>query len=114
MSTFTFVATYNAAAYTGATPVLVRSRRRVDSWCIDADLVLEELERRDRTGRLPAAVIAVDLYGQCADYDRFASRCRELGVLVIEDSAEAIGRPTEVAPPARSATWAYSVSTETS
>ena len=36
-------------------------------------------------------MIAVDLYGQCADYDRFASRCRELGVLLIEDSAEAIG-----------------------
>ena len=89
VSTFTFVATFNAVAYTGAIPVLVDSER--DSWCIDPNLVVNELERRHRAGRPPKAVIAVDLYGQCADYDRFAARCRELDVLLIEDSAEAIG-----------------------
>jgi dTDP-4-amino-4,6-dideoxygalactose transaminase len=40
---------------------------------------------------LPKAVIAVDLYGQCADYDGLEAVCAELGVALIEDAAEALG-----------------------
>ena len=43
------------------------------------------------SGRLPAAVIAVDLYGQCADYDRIDAICERYGVPLIEDAAEALG-----------------------
>jgi pyridoxal phosphate-dependent aminotransferase EpsN len=89
VSTLTFVATANAVLYTGATPVFVDSEPV--SWCMDPDLLAEELERRRRANRLPKAVVVVDLYGQCADYDRITDRCRELGVLVVEDAAEAIG-----------------------
>jgi dTDP-4-amino-4,6-dideoxygalactose transaminase len=42
-------------------------------------------------GALPKALIAVDLYGQCADYDAILSACDEHGVPVIEDAAEALG-----------------------
>src|SRR5438874_1879627 len=42
-------------------------------------------------GQLPRAAIIVDLYGQCADYDRILDTCAEYDVPVIEDAAEALG-----------------------
>ena len=89
VSTFTFAASANVITYVGARPVLVDSEAA--SWNIDPDLVSEELERRAARGRLPAAVIAVDLYGQCADYGRLAGICARHGVPLIEDAAEALG-----------------------
>jgi dTDP-4-amino-4,6-dideoxygalactose transaminase len=82
--TLTFVATANAVRYVGATPVFVDSERA--SWCIDPELVASAV--RDRR---PKAVIAVDLYGQCADYDRLRGVCNEHGVPIVEDAAEALG-----------------------
>ncbi len=41
--------------------------------------------------RLPAAVVTVDLYGACADYDAILALCAEYGVPVVEDAAEALG-----------------------
>jgi dTDP-4-amino-4,6-dideoxygalactose transaminase len=87
--TLTFVATANTVLYCGATPVFVDCDD--STWCVDAELVVAELDRRARLGRLPAAVITVDLYGQCADADPIAARCAELGILLVEDAAEAIG-----------------------
>lgn len=51
----------------------------------------EELRRASHSGRLPKALIAVDLYGQCADYDALRSACNRFGVPIIEDAAEAFG-----------------------
>lgn len=42
-------------------------------------------------GRRPGAVMTVDLYGQCADYERIEEICRRYEVPLIEDSAEALG-----------------------
>ncbi|MHB1519000.1 MAG: DegT/DnrJ/EryC1/StrS family aminotransferase [Acidimicrobiales bacterium] len=86
---FTFVATASAVCYLGATPVLVDCSPA--NWTIDADLVAAELERRAREGRLPAAVVTVDLYGACADYDPLLAACRAYGVPLVEDAAEALG-----------------------
>ena len=78
VSTFTFVATANAVLQCGATPVFVDSSAA--DWNIDPDLVAQELAERAKHGRLPAAVVAVDLYGQCADYDRLEpDLCRVRG-----------------------------------
>ncbi len=88
-STLTFAATANAVVYRGARPVFVDSAR--DTWQLDADLLAEDLADRARLGRLPAAVIVVDLYGQCADYDRIGRACAEYDVPLIEDAAEALG-----------------------
>lgn len=89
VSTFTFVATANAVLQAGATPVFVDSSPT--DWNIDPDLVAEELARRAKTGTLPKAVVAVDLYGQCADYSRLMPICAEYDVALIADSAEALG-----------------------
>src|SRR5262245_32254259 len=88
-STLTFAATANAIAYVGATPVFVDVSR--DTWTIDPDLLNEELESCAKSGARVAAVVTVDLYGQCADYDRIEAVCRRHGVLVVEDAAEALG-----------------------
>jgi len=86
---FTFAATVNAVMYLGARPVFLDSTRV--SWNVDPQLVAEELHRRSRLGRLPRAVIAVDMYGQCADYDALLEACDRHGVPLIEDAAEALG-----------------------
>jgi len=89
LPTMTFVATANAVVYTGARPVFIDSER--STWNLDPDLLDEELTRRAATGTLPAAVIAVDLYGQCCDYDRIESSCDRYDVPLIEDAAEGLG-----------------------
>jgi dTDP-4-amino-4,6-dideoxygalactose transaminase len=87
--TFTFVATSNAVGYTGATPIFVDSDPQ--SWCVSPGLVADELAERARRGRLPAALVTVDLYGHCADYDPLLRTCAEYEVPIIEDAAEALG-----------------------
>jgi len=86
---FTFVATAAAVSYVGANPVFVDCS--ASNWTIDPALVAEELTVRARRGRLPRAVITVDLYGQTADYDSLATLCEEYGIPLIEDAAEALG-----------------------
>lgn len=89
VSSLTFIATANAIRYVGATPVFVDSERV--SWNIDPALVGERLERGAHTGKLPKAVIAVDVLGQCADYGPLRAACERYSVPLIEDAAEALG-----------------------
>ncbi len=89
VSTLTFAATANAIVYVGARPVFIDSEPR--SWNLDPDLLQKELGRRAMAGRLPSAVICVDLYGQCADYELIQPICRDFDVPLIEDAAEALG-----------------------
>ncbi|HEV7535566.1 MAG TPA: aminotransferase class I/II-fold pyridoxal phosphate-dependent enzyme, partial [Acidimicrobiia bacterium] len=87
--TATFAATANAVTYCGARPCFIDADPV--TWQMSPTLLAAELaERRDR-GALPAAVITVDLYGACADYDAILALCTEFGVPVIEDAAEALG-----------------------
>ncbi|GLX99765.1 MULTISPECIES: aminotransferase class I/II-fold pyridoxal phosphate-dependent enzyme [Actinoplanes] len=86
---FTFAATANAVTYLGARPVFLDSAP--DDWNVDPELVAEELRSRADRGRLPRAVIAVDMYGQCADYQPLLDACDRYDVPLIEDAAEALG-----------------------
>ena len=88
-STLTFAATANAALYLGAKPVFVDVSPQ--TWTLDPDLVAEELAASAKRGRRVGAVIAVDLYGQCADYGRLLQITERYGVPLIADSAEALG-----------------------
>ncbi|MBI5494828.1 MAG: aminotransferase class I/II-fold pyridoxal phosphate-dependent enzyme [Deltaproteobacteria bacterium] len=88
-STLTFAATANAITYVGAKPVFIDST--AESWNMDPALLAEELDACARRGKLPKAVIAVDLYGQSADYDAIAKACERHGVPLLEDAAEALG-----------------------
>ena len=86
---FTFIASAAAAIYVGARPVFVDCS--AESWNLDPSLVEEVLVDRAAAGRLPAAVITVDLYGETAEYAALESMCRRFDVPLIEDSAEAVG-----------------------
>ena len=88
-STFTFAATANAIAYVGAKPIFIDADP--STWEMSPGLLAEELDRRAKTGRLPKAIITVDLYGQCADYDQILPLCERHGIPVVQDAAEALG-----------------------
>lgn len=88
-SDLTFAASANAIDYVGAQPVFIDSDPA--TWNMDARSLAAELEEQSEQGRLPKAVIVVDLYGQCADYDEILRICGRYGVPVIEDAAEAVG-----------------------
>lgn len=89
VSSLTFSASANAITYEGGVPVFVDAEP--GSWNMDPGLLEGELERCARAGRLPKAVVAVDLYGQCCDYGRIVPICERYGVPLIEDAAEALG-----------------------
>lgn len=82
--TLTFCAPANVVTYVGA------SLRFVDvegeTWNLDPDLLDETLRKRPA-----AAVMTIDLYGQCAQLDRIAEICDRHGAVLIEDAAEALG-----------------------
>ncbi|HEY4989403.1 MAG TPA: DegT/DnrJ/EryC1/StrS family aminotransferase, partial [Opitutaceae bacterium] len=88
-STLTFAASANPILYEKARPVFVDSDEA--TWNMDPGLLEIWLGERARLGRLPRAVIAVELYGQCADMVRIAAACAKYDVPLIEDSAEALG-----------------------
>ncbi len=89
MSTLTFAAPAFAATYVGASLRFIDSE--LETWNMDPDLLAAELAEARSRGRLPAAVVVVDLYGQAAQLDRISRICEEFGVLMIEDAAEALG-----------------------
>ena len=80
---FTYVATLEAAALLGLKPVLVDVR--ADTFNIDPAAV--EAALTPRTG----AIIAVHLFGQCADLEALRAISFHHGVALIEDNAQAIG-----------------------
>lgn len=88
-SSLTFAATANAIVYTGARPVFVDSE--LGSWNIDPALLAQELDDRGRRGKLPKAIIAVDLYGQTCDWDALEALGAKWDVPIVEDAAEALG-----------------------
>ncbi|MDR2430086.1 MAG: DegT/DnrJ/EryC1/StrS family aminotransferase [Puniceicoccales bacterium] len=88
-ASLTFAATANPILYQGAQPVFIDSEET--SWNIDPALVGAALADTKKSGRPAKAVIAVDLLGQCADYDALNAVCAAHGVPLIQDAAEALG-----------------------
>jgi len=89
VQSLTFSASANAVRYVGAEITFIDSDEA--TWNMDPDLLADELDRGIREGRPYRAVIPVDLYGQCADYDRIVPLCDEFEAVLIEDAAEALG-----------------------
>lgn len=90
VSNFTFIATANAVAYCGATPVFVDADEA--TWQVSPQLIAEAVDARRRAvGRAPKAAVVVDLYGQCADYDALRPVLDGSDIVLVEDAAEALG-----------------------
>lgn len=81
--TLTYIASVNAIAYTGATPVFVDSL--ASTWQIDPEDVRRHITPRTR------AIMPVHLYGQACDMDALAAIAAEHRLFIIEDCAEAFG-----------------------
>ncbi len=87
---FTFAATAEVVPWLGATPVFVDVRR--DTYCMDPTSLQAAIEGVKRDGKLtPRAVIAVDLFGQPADYPAIAAIVRQHDLKLIADSAQGFG-----------------------
>lgn len=86
---FTFIATVAPAVQMGAVPRFID----VDPacWTLDPHLLRQELRAAARHGRLPRAVVAVDIYGQSAELDATLDACGQWDVPVVSDSAEGLG-----------------------
>lgn len=81
--TLTYIASVNAIAYTGATPVFVDSVR--STWQIDPEDVRRHITPRTK------AIMPVHLYGQACDMDALMAIATEHRLFVVEDCAEAFG-----------------------
>src|SRR3954471_24114167 len=86
---FTFCATGEAVALTGATPVLVDVDE--SSFNIDAASLKSGVATARRLGLKPRAVIPVDLFGQSADHDAIAAVAQAEGLFVLDDAAQGFG-----------------------
>jgi dTDP-4-amino-4,6-dideoxygalactose transaminase len=84
-SSFTFSASANPVVYAGASPVFVDADAA--TWTMDPGLLEQALAERPSM----RAVVAVDLYGQCCDYDRIRELCAARGATLIQDAAESLG-----------------------
>ncbi len=95
--TLTFCASANPVTYEQGTPIFIDVDRA--TWNLDPNLVADELSACAKRGKLPRAIIAVDLLGQSADMDSIVQVASRYEIPVIEDAAEALGghykgRPT--------------------
>lgn len=88
-SSLTFSASANPIAYEHARPVFIDAERA--TWNMDPQLLADELERCAKRGKLPRAVIVVDLYGQSAHWAPIIEACARYEVPIVEDAAEALG-----------------------
>jgi dTDP-4-amino-4,6-dideoxygalactose transaminase len=86
---FTFCATGEAVALTGATPVFVDVDEA--TFNIDAASLKRGIASAKRLGLKPVAVIPVDLFGQSADHDAIAAIAAEEGLFVLDDAAQGFG-----------------------
>lgn len=86
----TFSASANPIAYQGAKPVFVGSEK--DTYNMSAPDLEDAITHRLKiTGRKPKAIVAVDLYGMPANFERILEVARRYDIPVLEDSAEAMG-----------------------
>jgi len=88
--TFTFFATAGAVVNAGGRPVFCD----IEPEGMNLDPGSFERAITDRT----RAVIPVDLFGQCADYDAIGGIARGRGIAVLEDAAQAIGAALDAKP----------------
>lgn len=79
----TWIATSAPISYVNATPVFVDVN--INSWCIDASTIVKGITSNTK------AIIAVNLYGNMADWDGILELAKLKDFFVVEDAAESIG-----------------------
>ena len=82
-ASFTYIATAEVIGLLGLTPVLVEIHP--DTFCIDVAAIEKAITPKTK------AIVAVHLYGQCADMEPILALAKKHNLFVIEDVAQAIG-----------------------
>jgi dTDP-4-amino-4,6-dideoxygalactose transaminase len=86
---FTFSATGEAVALTGATPVFVDVDEA--SFNMDAASLKRGIATARKAGLKPVGVIPVDLFGQSADHEAVVRVAEAEGLFVLDDAAQGFG-----------------------
>lgn len=90
VQSFTFCASSHPVTYLGAKPVFVGSEG--DTWNMDPKLLeMAILDRKEKTGRYPKAIVPVALYGMPYRIDEICRIADRYGIAVVEDAAEGMG-----------------------
>lgn len=104
---FTYCATAEAIARVGATPIFVDIER--DSFNVCHKSLHRTVSHISKnTALTPKAVIAVDLFGQCADYESLMPTVHKFDLKLIADSAQGFGTTRNGNHPVN---WAHAVTT---
>jgi len=82
-ASFTYVATAEVIGLLGLTPILVEVHP--DTFCINVAAIEKAITPKTK------AIVAVHLYGQCADMEPILALAKKHNLFVIEDVAQAIG-----------------------
>lgn len=87
---FTFFASGETPAYEGAVPIFVDVEE--DTFNMSPSSLEEAILQVKREGKLiPRAIIAVDLFGQAADYPKIRRIAEKYGLFILEDGAQGFG-----------------------
>lgn len=90
VQSFTFCASSHPITYLGATPVFIDSER--ETWNMDPKLLEKAIvDRKEKTGKYPKAIVPVALYGMPYDCERIMAIANKYGIPVVEDAAEGFG-----------------------
>ena len=88
-SDLTFIGSVSPVLFQGATPVFIGSEK--ETWNMCPEALEKALRLHAQKGKLPKAIIVVDLYGMSAKYDEIITISKSYGVPIVEDAAEALG-----------------------
>jgi len=90
VQSFTFCASSHPITYLGATPVFIDSER--ETWNMDPELLEKAIiDRKEKTGKYPKAIVPVALYGMPYKIDQIMAIANKYGIPVVEDAAEGFG-----------------------
>ena len=90
VQSFTFCASSHPITYLGATPVFVDSEK--ETWNMDPELLEKAIiDRKEKTGKYPKAIVPVALYGMPYQIDKIMAIADKYGIPVVEDAAEGMG-----------------------
>ena len=90
VQSFTFCASSHPITYLGATPVFIDSEK--ETWNMDPELLEKAIiDRKEKTGKYPKAIVPVALYGMPYKIDQIMAIADKYGIPVVEDAAEGFG-----------------------
>ena len=79
----TYIASWLAVSYTGATPIPVEPR--ISTYNINPDLIESKINSKTK------AIMPVHLYGQCCEMETIMNIAKKFNIAVVEDNAQAQG-----------------------